>query len=504
MSQELMAGFASVLMSPSCLIYCCVGTVIGIVFGSIPGLSTSMAMVLFLPLSFALDTVQGVSLLIGLFTGGMSGGLISAILLKMPGTPAAVSTVFDGGPMAEHGEGGRAIGIGILYSFIGGTFSILSLVLLAPQLSALALKFTSVDYVAVYIFAMTIIGALSGKSIINGLISGCIGLLIGCVGVAPLDSLNRLTFGYRKLNAGISEVALIIGFYAVAEVFTYAFHFKEEQIRPRAKTVKIRGFGISFMEFIKNIRCALLSSIIGIGIGILPGIGGSVAGLVSYSVNKSVSPDGDKFGTGIVEGVVASETANNATIGSSITPMLTMGIPGSTTAALLMSGLIIKGITPGPLIIQKNGELVYAIYAALLVTNLMMLIFERLGINLFVKVLDVPRNILLPIVLCLCTVGAFSNANNTFEVIVIFVIGVMAYLLVKVKIPLSPCLIGFILGSDFETELRQSIIAAHGNCSVFLTRPIACGFLIASVASVALIVFQRYRERRKEYRMQQI
>ena len=496
-SQELLAGFASVFLSGSCLFYCAAGTIIGIIFGSIPGLSTSMAMVLFLPLSFALDTTHGVALLIGLFTGGMSGGLISAILLKMPGTPAAVSTVFDGAPMAERGEGGRAIGIGILYSFIGGAFSILALVLLAPQLSALALKFTSVDYVAVYVFAMTIIGGLSGKSILNGLVSGCFGLLLGCVGVAPLDSLNRLTFGVRKLNSGISEIALIIGFYAVAEVFAYAFNFQNEQLRVRAKTVKIQGFGIKIKEFFHNLRCMIVSSVIGIVIGILPGIGGGVAGLVSYSVNKSVSKDGDKFGTGIAEGVIASETANNATIGSSIIPMLTMGIPGSTTAALLMSGLIIKGVTPGPLILQKNGELVYAIYAALLVTNLMMLVFERLGINLFVKVLDIPRNILLPVVLCLCTVGAFSNANNTFEVFLVFVIGVIAWLMNKAKIPLSPCLIGFILGSDFETELRQSIIAGHGDLSVLVSRPIACGFLVAALVSILLIAWQRYRSEKK-------
>ena len=489
----ILEGLTSVLLSPSCLLLIALGVFIGIIFGSIPGLSATMAVALFLPLSFGLSPIKGMSLLLGLYNGAISGGLISAILLKIPGTPASVCTVFDGGPMAERGEAGKAIGAGILYSFIGGIVSVLALICISPQLAKFALKFTPVEYASVTLFALTVIASLSGKSLLNGLIAGFIGLIIGCIGITPIDSVSRFNFGNRALNAGISTVSLMIGFFAVSDILRYAFDWSKEQEKPIIKECTITGYGVSLKEFRENLKTMVVSCILGIGIGILPGIGGGTASIVSYSTAQNTSKHPEKFGTGYLEGLVASETANNATTGATLIPMLTLGIPGSTTAAMLMGGLMIHGISPGPLIFEKNGALMYGIFASCIVANVVMLVMERAALPVFTRLLAVPKDILLPVILCLCTVGAFGASNNVFDVQTMFLLGLLGVLFRKAGLPLSPCLIAYILGPTFEENLRRALIMNDGALLPFVTRPISVFFLLCAAASLVITVSRNRR-----------
>lgn len=469
------------VFTPACLALIWVGTIIGIIFGSIPGLSATMAVVLFLPLTFSMDVTHGLALLVGLYMGGISGGLISAILLKIPGTPSSISTVFDGGPMAEKGEAGKALGVGILYSFIGSIMGIFALMFISPFLAKVCLLFSAADYFSVAVFSLTIIAALSGKDLVKGLFAGLIGLMLSMVGMAPIDAVVRYTFGNYQLLSGFDITVLLIGVFAVTDIILAGFGRKHLSDKMQKKKYHLKGYGISLPEFITQIPNAIISSVIGIAIGILPGIGGSTAGLLAYTAEKSRSKHPEKFGTGIIDGVIASETSNNAVIGGSLIPLLCMGIPGNTVAAVFLGGLQFHGIAPGPLIFQKSGQYVYGIYFALIVSSVFMLIFERLGLPVFVKLLDIPKHILLPCIMVMCCVGAYSSNSRVFDVQCVLFFGLLGLFFKFFKVPGTPLIIGFILGSMFEENLRQALQASHGSWAVFVTRPISLVFLLAAV-----------------------
>lgn len=484
----------SLVLTPTCLSLIAFGVVIGIIFGSIPGLSATMAIVLFLPLSFGLPTVDGISLLVGLYLGGISGGLISAILLKIPGTPSSIATVFDGGPMADRGEAGKALGVGILYSFIGGMISIFALIFLSPYLAAVTLKFTPVEYFSIAVFSLTIIASLSGKSLMKGLLSGLFGIAISMVGMAPLDGLTRFTFGQFQLLSGFSIVVVLIGIFAVTDIIMAGFDRKNLDKQMEKKSYTLKGFGITFKEFREQIANMIRSALVGLGIGILPGIGGSTASLLSYTASKNASKHPEKYGTGIIGGIIASETSNNAVIGGSLIPLLTMGIPGNTATAVFLGGLTIHGISPGPLIFEKSGAVVYGIFFALIIANFVMLIFERAGLRIFVKLLDIPKHILLPIVMVCCVIGAFTNNSRIFDVWSVMGFGILGVLFKRMHIPSTPLIIGFILGSMAELNLRRAMQASAGDISVFFTSPISLVFLIVAALSLVMTLRRSYKE----------
>lgn len=485
----------SLVLNPVCLMLILMGVIVGIIFGSIPGLSATMAIVLFLPMSFGMEAMNGISLLVGLYLGGISGGLISAILLKIPGTPSSISTVFDGGPMAEKGEAGRALGIGILYSFLGGLLSIFALMFISPYLAAITLKFTPVEYFAVAIFSLTIIASLSGNSLINGLLSGFFGIALSLVGMAPIDAYTRFTFGHFQLLSGFDIVVILIGVFAVTDIILSGYDRKHLADKMEKKTFVLNGFGISMKEFKEQIGNMIRSSLIGIGIGILPGIGGSTAGLLSYTATKNASKYPEKFGTGVIDGVIASETSNNAVIGGSLIPLLTMGIPGNTVTAIFLGGLTIHGISPGPLIFDKSGQYVYGIFIALIIANIFMLIFERAGLKVFVKLLDIPKHILLPIIMVCCVVGAYSSNSRIFDVWCVLVFGLMGLVFKKLKVPTTPLIIGFILGKMAEENLRRALQASDGAIGVFFTRPISLVFLVIAFLSVVMTLKKKYKDK---------
>lgn len=485
-------GIISVL-NPICLGLILGGVILGIIFGAIPGLSATMAVVLFLPMSFGMKPINGISLLIGLYLGGISGGLISAILLKIPGTPSSIATVFDGGPMADKGEAGRALGAGILYSFIGGLLSIFALMFISPYLAKITLKFTPAEYFSIAIFSLSIIASLSGKSILKGALGGILGIALSMVGMAPLDSYTRYTFGNTQLLSGFDIVVILIGIFAVTDIIINGFGRKTLADKWAKKEYSLKGFGVTWQEFKEQFVNMIRSSLIGIGIGILPGIGGSTAGLLAYTAEKNSSKYPEKFGTGIVDGVIASETANNAVIGGSLIPLLTMGIPGNTVTAIFLGGLMIHGISPGPLIFIKSGDIMYGIFTALFIANIFMLVFERAGLKWFVRLLDIPKHILLPIIMVMCAVGAFSTANRIFDVLGIFIFGMVGLLFKTMQIPSTPLIIGFILGPMAEENLRRALMATGGNWSVFVTRPISAVFLLLAFASIFMSLKREYK-----------
>lgn len=475
-----------------------VGVAIGIVFGAIPGLSSTMAIALFLPITFSMDAAQGIALLLSLYVGGISGGLISAILLNIPGTAASIATTWDGAPLARKGQAPKALGVGIVFSFLGTLFGVAVLIFIAPPVADFAVTFSPMEYFAIGVFSLTMVIGLSGDSLVRGCISGLFGIALGTVGLAPIDSVKRYTFGVYDMQSGFDLLPVLIGLYAVTEIFMAA---KRRGMAEGSDTVdksalKIRGFGFSMKEFISQIPNLIRSSVIGTAVGILPGIGGSAANILAYSASKSASKHPEEYGTGIIDGVVASESSNNASIGGAMIPLLTLGIPGDTNTAMLLGGLIVHGLAPGPMLFTTNANFIYAIFFGLILASVMMLVVEFFGLRVFVRLLRIPKHILLPIILTLCVVGAFATNNRIFDVYSIFIFGMIGYVFNLVKLPLPPVILGFILGPIVEEKLRSGLMYTNGSFLAFFERPVTAIFLILTVLVVAWWAWKRIRASR--------
>ena len=472
------------------------GVAVGIIFGSIPGLTATMAVALCLPLTFGMDPVVALSMLVGLYVGGISGGLITAILLKIPGTPASVGTTFDGYPLAQKGEAGRALGVGVLYSFLGTMVGCLVLFLVAPPLARFAIKFGSHEYFAIAVFALTLVAGLAGDNLLKGATSATIGLLSAMIGVAPADGYNRFTFGFHSLEAGLSLLPVLLGLFAVAEVLKYAERPSEDQASGVPK-VKLEGFfGVDWPAFKAYFLNFVRSSAIGVGVGLLPGIGAATSNLLAYIAAKGASKEPETFGTGNPQGIVATESANNAGIGSALVPLIALGIPGDTVTALLLGGFLIHGIQPGPLMFTTNGDLVYSIFTALAVGAVVMLIIEYWGIRVFVRILAVPKNYLLSVVMLMCIVGAYANNNRLFDVWTLLVFGVLGYVMNRFRYPIPPLILGFILGPMIEVNLRSALMSTRGEFLPILERPYAAFFLGAAALYVIASGVLHFRKTR--------
>lgn len=483
------AQLGSALISvchPTSLLFMIAGVAIGIVFGSIPGLSASMAVALMLPLTFSMEASLGMNTLVAVYIGGISGGLISAILLNMPGTASSIATTFDGYPMAQRGEAMRALGIGIVFSFLGSLFSFFILSFFAPILADVALKFTPVENFGICFFALTMVAILSSGKMVKGLLAGMLGLAFAMVGMAPIDGTPRFTFGSTELMAGFNQLSTLIGIFAVADILKSAESMNAKGIQTIPVT-KVKGFGFSMKEFVSWLPGALRAAIIGTGIGILPGIGGSTSGMLAYVTAKNMSKHPETFGKGEPEGIVATECANNATIGGAMIPLLVLGIPGDGVTAMMLGGFLIHGLSAGPLLFVKNADVVYGIFAACMVCDLIMLVVEWTCIKGFVQVLKVPKHILLPLILVLCAVGAYATNNRVFDAQAIVLFGVIGYLYHKFGLATTPFVLCFLVGNMTETYLRRGIMS-YKSFGAFFARPIfdvfwfiACGVLIWSV-----------------------
>lgn len=487
----LLSGFADVF-SPLTIMLLILGVIAGIIIGSLPGLTATMGVALFLPFTFSMDAVTGILLLVGVYFGSIYGGSIAAILLNTPGTPASAATSMDGYPMTVQGKAGKALAIAAIGSGIGGLFSVAVLIFIAPALSKVALGFSAPEMFGLALFGLSIISSISGKSLIKGLISGFVGLLICTVGLDPLTSYPRFTFDNITLLSGISFIAVMIGLFAVSE----ALFMVEERLKLGDKAKKIiANYKLPKIREYKSLMPSFLrSSTIGTFIGIIPGAGADVAAFVSYNEAKrwSKKEEKDSFGKGNPKGVASAESANNAVTGGSMVPLLTLGIPGDSVTAIMLGALVVQGIQPGPQIFNTSAELVYTLFAGMIVANILMAVFGISGIRLFTKILNVPKVGLAPIIIIISMVGAYALNNNFFDVYVMLFAGIIGYFMKKYGFPASPLVLALILGPMAESELRRTLVMSEGSYSIFLDRPIAMVLITLAILTLFLPIIGKF------------
>lgn len=474
------------------LVLMMLGTLLGLVFGSIPGLTAALAVAILVPLSFGLPPAVGLTMLIGAYVGGISGGLVSATVLGMPGTPSSVATTFDAFPLAKKGFAGKALGIGITASCIGGLISGVILVTVAPLLARVALTFSSFEYTMIMFFGLTTVVSLSGRNIGAGLVSAGVGLSLATIGPDPLTGTVRNTMGLPFLEAGIRFFPALIGLFVVTEVLDSLRDLTSKYITSSEKITRIWP---TFKELRHSWLNFLRSSLIGVGIGILPGIGPAVSNFVSYDQAKKASKDPDSFGKGNIDGIIASETSNNATLGGALIPMLTLGIPGDAVTAILLGGLMIHGIQPGPLLFRDQAGLVNAIFISYFFAAIFIFLFMMLGgVKLFVKLLRLPKYVLLPLVIVMCVAGIYNESYAMIDVYSVLLFGVLGLFFKKAGLPIFPIVIALILGPMFEVHLRTALMASAGSFSPFFTRPVSIGLFIVSIVMVGYSVWVSFRK----------
>lgn len=460
-----------------------IGVVLGLLVGALPGVTISLGMVLLLPLTFGLDSITAMSLLLGLFAAGMTGGSYSAILLNIPGTPSASATGLDGHPLARAGEAGKALGVSVISSFYGGLFSLGCLVLSAPLIARVALQFGAPEQFALMALGLSLICAFASRSVLRGLISGVLGLLLTTVGLDPLMGTPRFTFGWVELQAGILFIPAMIGLFAVPQVIQ-GMRKAGGGVIPRFE-VGLTGMLPSWHNLARLHRSMLVGSLIGTGVGALPGTGGPIAVFLAYDAARRVSRNPETFGRGSMEGVAAPEAANNGVTGGALIPMLTLGIPGDPITAILLGVLIIQGLAPGPLLFQEHPQFVYGVFWALALANVMTLAVALLSVRWIVQVLRIPQRVLVPAIAALCIVGAYGIRNTLFDSLVMLAFGALGYVLQRYRFPVVPMIIGLVLGPEVEEQFRLSLILSAGDVTVFLRHPIAAGFLTLTALAFA-------------------
>ena len=471
------------LCSPMNLLVLFAGMIAGITIGAMPGLTATMGVALALPLTFKMDPVTSIILLIAIYCGGIYGGSITAILMKTPGTPAAAATAIDGFALAQQGKAKKALDMALWASTFGGIASFFALLFIAPQLAKFALRFGPPEVACLALFGLTIIISMSSGSLIKGLISGCLGLGMGFVGIDKIESCVRFSFGSANLMNGLRLVPCMIGMFAMSQVFV---QFEEIYSAKGAEMPKIvAGEGLKIKEFAAEIGNLIRGSIIGILIGAMPGTGSAIAAFLNYNEAKRTSKDKSNIGKGSLSGVCASEVANNAVTGAAFIPLLTLGIPGDVTTAVVLGALMIQGLIPGTALFTEHQEFVYPTMLSFLFANIAMLICGMLLIRVFAKIVEVPAKCLTPIIAVLCVIGSYAINNSFYDVTVMMVCALVGYLLPKFGFPTVPILIGFILGPVFEPNFRNALIMSKGSYSIFFTRPIALFFLV--VASIFLV-----------------
>ncbi|GHC80511.1 tripartite tricarboxylate transporter permease [Limoniibacter endophyticus] len=482
-----------ILLELNTLALMALGVCIGLIFGALPGLSATMALALLLPLTFAMEPNTGIAMLVGTYIGGVSGGLVAATLLRIPGTPSSIATTFDAYPLAQKGYPIKALATGMVASAVGGMLGLIVLVAFAPVIARYAIQFGPAEYTALTVAALMLVIVLSETDIVKGLLSAVIGLSLATVGFAPIGGTSRFTFGNVDLMAGIGIIPFMVGLFAVSQLLRDG---TSATVSMRSGK-KLIGKGIKAAEFIANIPNMLRSAAIGIGIGVLPGIGGSAANLVAYGAARSAAKKPEEFGKGSVAGIYAPESANNAAVGGALLPLLTLGIPGDGVTAIMIGGFTIHGLQPGPMLFQTSPDLIAMIYAAFFLATIMLLAIQLGTIRLFPKVLMVPRHYLLPILALLMVVGVYASEYRTFELWLMLGFGILGYGMEKYRFPLGPAVLGFVLGTILETNFRRALMFADGDWSTFVTRPISAGLFALATLFFVFSVWSAVRVRRK-------
>ena len=491
---ENVLGALDALFTFQTMFLMAIGVLAGLMAGAIPGFTITMAVVLTLPFTFGMSSIQGVAVMVCVLVGGLSGGLMSGILTGIPGTPSSVATTFDGFPMSRNGRPGLALGIGVWSSFFGGTISAILLMTLAPQLAKIGLEFQPWDYFALVMFALTITASLSGANLVKGLIAGMIGLLVQTIGEDEIIGVARFNFGNDALLQGFDFLPILIGLFAFSQLLSDVKDPKSavQSLADGAKTIASIEHKQALIEIFKRWTLVIRSSLVGVFTGILPGAGGSVANMLAYDQAKKSSKYPEKFGTGIADGIIAPEASNNAVEGGALMTLMALGIPGDVTAAVMLGALLIHDVVPSPSFISDEPILAYSIFMAFFIGNFMMLAFQSVTLRMFILVTKVRKYVLASVILALCGIGVFSLHNIEFDLWTLFWFGLIGFFMRQFGFPLAPMILGVVLGNIAEINLARAM-AISSDLSIFLTRPWSLLFLLIAFFSV---IFPYFRHRR--------
>lgn len=494
MIEGLIAALANIFLQPTRFFALVMGAVLGFLGGATPGISGTMMVVVFLPITFGMEPGTAFLLLTSIYAAAVFSGAISAILFRTPGAPEAVATVLDGYPMAQKGKAGEALGLAVWSSAAGGTIGAIILMLSAPMLARVALRFSSPEYFALAILGITVVTSLGGEDVLKGVMGALFGLFLATVGLDSVTGVERFTFGSPHLMSGIDFITVLIGMFAIAEVLR---KFQEKNVGQNLKTKVVTKLpDLSLMKRLSGLIAR--SSLLGTFIGVLPGIGATTAAMMGYSEAVRWSKHPEKFGTGIPEGIAAPESANNAAAAGAMVPLMALGIPGSATTAVILGAFILHGIQPGPLMFQYQKDLVYTIFLGLILVNLLIILLSKPFITIFAQVMRVPYSIMGTMIVVFCIIGTFAVRNSIVDVWMMLAFGVIGYLFDKAKIPIAPIILGLVLGPLAEEEFRRSLILSGGDYMIFFNRPISAVLLILAVLSCFMPLFSTLWNRYKK------
>ena len=479
---SLAGGFATALQ-PQYLLFAAIGVTLGTLIGVLPGIGPALTVALLLPITYSFDPIGAFIMFAGIYYGGMYGGSTTSILLNTPGESASIVTTFEGFQMAKRGRGGPALATAAIGSFVAGTISTIAITFFAPVVANVALAFQPADYFALMVLAFVSVSALVGRSLLRGATSLFVGLFIGSIGIDVLTGQSRLTFGVTELLDGLNIVVVAVGLFAVGEALSVASRMRAE----RGEVLALKGrVWMTREDFSRSWPAWLRGAFIGFPLGALPAGGAEIPTFLSYNVEKRLSKHREEFGTGAIEGVAGPEAANNAAFSGVLVPLLTLGIPTSATAAVMLAAFQVYDLQPGPLLFTKAPELVWALIASLYIGNVMLLLLNLPLIRIWVRILEIPRPLLYAGILTFATLGVYSAANSVLDVLIMYGIGVMGFFARRFDFPVGPIVLGVILGPLLETQFRRAMSIAQGDLSIFVTRPLSAAILAIAVAALVL------------------
>jgi putative tricarboxylic transport membrane protein len=485
-----MQGFLQAI-DPRAILYLLVGTFSGLIIGTLPGLTATMAVAILTPLTFWLSPNEGLAMLIGVWNSAIFSGGISAILINTPGTPASIASTFDGFALTKKGMAGLALGINVFFSFIGGILGVVALILVGFPLARFALSFGPAEYFTLAIFGLSTMVAVSGKSILKGMISGFIGFSIALVGLDPIFGSERFTFGRMELLSGISFVPVMIGLFGIGEVLSQIFTKSRTTSADTQTVTQIKRVIPTFKEVKDLTPVALLSSLIGVVIGVIPGAGADIAGLVAWDQSRRIAKRPEEYGKGSLEGLAASTTANNACLGGALTTMMALGLPGDAVTAILIGAFIIYGVQPGPIMFRDHASFVYMVITLMMLANVAFLAVGFFFSKVLTKFLSLPQSFIWSTIIILSLVGSYAINNSAFDLMIVFLSGVLGFLFRLLDVPLGPIVLALILGPMAEANMRRALILSGGSFTTFFTRPISLILLILSAASLLTSVIRK-------------
>lgn len=489
---DLLVSGVQLIANPASIGAAAIGLAAGIVVGALPGLTATMAVAVLAPFTFFMDATIGLPFLLGIYKGAIYGGSIPAITINTPGTAAAAATALDGHPLARKGQARRALEMSLYASVIADLLATMVLIVVAAPLAAVALKFSSPEFTMLFLFALTMVAAVSGRSLVKGLISASLGIVLATVGLDPMSGQMRYTFGVPDLMGGITLVPLLIGMFALSEILIQAERGAQ---RVDAVGQSKNEPRVTLGDMKRAFRSILRSSGVGIFLGALPGLGAEISCWISYGLAKRNSRHPEEFGRGSVEGVAAAEAGNNAVCPAALIPMMVFGIPGDTITAVLLGAFMAQGLLPGPLLFEKHGQVLYGLFIILIVTNIMLLAFGYVAIRYFRRITLIPSGLLFPAVTVTCFAGTFAVNSSFFDLIIMLAGGAAGYLMRKTDVPIPPLVIAMLLAPGLENALRQSLVFSDNDLSIFVSRPISAGIFALLIASLAIYGLRAYRSR---------